>query len=158
MNVTEGKPVEVDVPAVVTDLNLLGRVDYEDAFQIDTSLERTPQEWMRAFLEGAPRWFTLPWIVVLGGGLLGVNPRVMRLPGHLMGWKVLRDEHDAFVLGFDSPRGLTARLVAVTPPGRALIVTQIRLDTAYARALWANGVRRGHRHFVPYLLNLAASH
>jgi hypothetical protein len=157
MNVTESAPVEVEVPVMVADLGLLDRVDYEDAFQVETASDRTPQELMRAFLEGAPRWFTLPWIVVLGGGLLGVDPRVLRRPGHLMGWKVLRDGPDAFVIGFDSPRGLTARLIAVTPPNRAIVATQIQLDTAYARALWAGGVRRGHRYFLPFLLARATS-
>jgi hypothetical protein len=158
MFTTRRTPVELDVPSAVTDLHLLDRVDYEDAYQVDTALERTPQQWMRSFLEGAPLWFTLPWGVVLGAGLLGLDPRATRRPGHVMGWKVLLDQPDAYVLGFDSPKGLTARLVAVTPPGRAIIATQIQLDTAYARAMWAAGVRRGHRHFVPYLLNRATTH
>jgi hypothetical protein len=155
MAASEGKPVEVDVPRVVTALDLLGRVDYRDAYAIETAVERTPEEWMRAFLQGAPRWFTLPWMIGLGAGLLGIDPRVVRRPGHVMGWAVLRDEPDVFVVGLDSPRGFRARLAAVPTPGRVTIATEIGLDTAYARRLWP-AIRRGHRYFAPYLLGLAA--
>jgi hypothetical protein len=151
---TRSAVVEVDVPAAMTTLDLLGRVDYRDAYQVETVVRGTPEEWMRAFLEGAPRWFTVPWIVGLGAGLLGVHPRVLRRPGHVMGWTVLRDEPEAFVVGLDSPRGLQARLATVTTPGRAVIATEIRLNTAYVRFLWP-AIRRGHRHFAPYLLALA---
>jgi hypothetical protein len=51
VNVTKSKSVEVDVPAVVTELNLLHRVDYEDAFQIGTSRQREPPRC--SFDEGA---------------------------------------------------------------------------------------------------------
>jgi hypothetical protein len=152
---TTSGPVEVSVPATVTDLDLLGRVDYQDAYQVETAHERTPEQWMRAFIEGAPRWFTVPWIVGLGGVLLGADPRIVREPGHVMGWKILRDEPDAFVVGLDTPRGLNARLIAQAPSGRAVIATQIRLDTGYAQRLWP-AIRPGHRYFAPYLLGRAS--
>ncbi len=152
---TTSAPVEVSVPAGVRDLDLLGRVDYQDAFLVETTQERTPEQWLRAFLAGAPRWFTVPWIVVLGGVLLGADPRVVRKPGHVMGWQVLRDEPDAFAVGLDTPRGLNARLIAQAPAGQALIATQIRLDTAYAQRLWP-AIRPGHRYFLPYLLGRAS--
>jgi hypothetical protein len=77
-------------------------------------------------------------------------------PHHVVGGKILYDRPDAFAIGVDSSVGLIARLVALTPPGQAIIATQIRLDTRYARTLWP-AIRCGHRFFVPYLLGRAAA-
>jgi hypothetical protein len=147
--------IEVPVPTAVAELRLFDRVDYEDAYSVDTDLERTPERWMRAFLEGAPRWFQLPWAGI-GTVLLGARfGPLATTPGYVVGWKVLDDRPDAFVIGLDSAGGLAARLVAVTSPGHAVIATQIHLDTTYARTLWPV-IRRGHRFFAPYLLDRAA--
>jgi hypothetical protein len=97
----------------------------------------------------------VPWIGV-AVTVLGAKVGPMRGPGHVLGWRVLHDRPDLFAVGLDSLGGLRARLVALTPPGQALIATQISLDTAYARTLWPP-IRRGHRHFAPYLLERAAS-
>jgi hypothetical protein len=148
--------VEVPVPDEVAQLRLLDRIAaYEDAFRVDTDIARTPEQWLRAFLEGAPRWFQVPWIGV-AVTVLGAKVGPMRGPGHVLGWRVLHDRPDLFAVGLDSIGGLRARLVALTPPGQALIATQISLDTAYARTLWPP-IRHGHRHFAPYLLERAAS-
>jgi hypothetical protein len=146
---------EVDVPTSVAELKLLDRVDYEDAYSVDTSVRRTPEQWMRAFLEDAPRWFQLPW-AGLGKALLGARFGPRHAADHVLGWKVLEDRPGAFVVGLDSFGGLVVRLIASTPPGRAIIATQLRLDSRYARALWP-AIRRGHRFFAPYLLGRAAS-
>lgn len=153
---SETKSVEISMPAEVSELHLLGRVDYADAFSIDTPLDHSPEQWMRTFLEDAPRWFQLPWLG-LGKAVLGarVGP-LFNSPDHIVGWKILSDQPDSFALGLDSSGGLFARLVALAPPGRAIIATQIRLDTTYARTLWP-GIRRGHRFFAPYLLDRAAT-
>jgi hypothetical protein len=147
--------VEVPVPAVVLDLALLDTVDYADAYRVDAAIERSPEQWMRAFLEGAPRWFQLPW-AGLGKSLLGARFGPLRGSGHVLGWRVLQDLPDAFAVGLDSAGGLDARLIALTSPGQTIIATQIRLRTRYARSLWP-AIRRGHRYFAPYLLSRAAT-
>jgi hypothetical protein len=147
--------VEVPVPGVVGELALLDTVDYADAYRVDTAHEHSPEQWMRAFLEGAPRWFQLPW-AGLGTALLGARFGPLRGPGHVLGWRVLQDLPDAFAVGLDSAGGLDARLIALTSPGQAVIATQIRLRTRYARSLWP-AIRRGHRFFAPYLLARAAA-
>jgi hypothetical protein len=81
--VVEHRAVEVAVPAAVGELALLDRVDYEDAFQVDTPLRRTPEQWMRAVIEDAPRWFQLAWINLLGRGILRARIGQMGLPS---GW------------------------------------------------------------------------
>jgi hypothetical protein len=152
---SQARPAEIAVPDAVTQLRLLSRVDYQDAFRIDTSVHRTPEQWMRTLIEGAPQWFTLPWLHLLGRALLHAEIGPMDSPDHVLGWKVLVDRSDAFAVGLDSPNGLLARLITVTPPGQTVFATQIRLDATRVRALWP-AVRRGHRFFAPYLLNRAA--
>lgn len=146
--------VEIAVPDEVVELRMFERVDYQDAFRVDSDLTRTPEQWLRAFIEDAPRWFQLPWIGV-GVTLLGARVGPMRGPDHVLGWRVLHERPELFAVGLDSIGGLRARLVALAPPGQAIIATQISLATAYARTLWPP-IRRGHRHFAPYLLDLAA--
>ncbi|HZP15070.1 MAG TPA: hypothetical protein VFA96_04540 [Nocardioides sp.] len=149
------QPVEIAVPDAVTELRLLDRVDYQDAFRVDTALQRAPEQWMRAIIEGAPRWFTLPWLHVLGRGLLRADIGPMDAHDHVLGWKVLTARPDAFAVGLDSPNGLLARLITVAPAGQAIFATQIRLDATRVRMLWP-AIRRGHRYFAPYLLQRAA--
>ena len=146
--------VEIAVPAAVERLHLLDRVDYVDAYAVDTSSERDPEQWLRAFIQDAPRWFQVPWVGV-GTTVLGARFGPLRAPGYVLGWKVLITRRDLFAVGLDSRAGLSARLIALTPPGQAVIATQIELGTRYARALWPP-IRRGHRHFAPALLERAA--
>ncbi len=152
---TGAEPVEITPPATVGELRLFDRIDYQDAYAVDVTVERTPEQWMRAVVDDAPLWFKLPWAAV-GKVLLGARFGPMNSTvGYVVGWKVLDDRPGLFVVGLDSEGGLLARMVAVTAPGQAVIATQIRLDTAYARALWPV-IRRGHRFFAPYLLGRAA--
>lgn len=152
----EPRAVEVAVPAAVGELALLDRVDYEDAFQVDTPLQRTPEQWMRGFIEDAPRWFQLPWINLLGRGILRARIGPMGAPDYVLGWKVIVGGPDAFAVGLDGSNGPLARLIALTPPGHAVLATQVRLDSAPARMLWP-AIRGGHRFFVPYLLSRTAA-
>jgi hypothetical protein len=142
--------VEVAVPAAVHELSLLDRVDYEDAFRAGTSVQRTPEQWMRALVQGAPPWFQAPWIG-MGVVVLGVRPGPLRGPDHVLGWKVLVDRDDLFVVGLDSPAGFAARLVMVTAPGQVTFATQIRVGGVRTRTPWP-AIRRGHRFFAPFLL------
>ncbi|WP_157260670.1 hypothetical protein [Patulibacter minatonensis] len=83
------EPVEIPVPAAVADLRLLSRVGYDDAFAVDTASDHGPEWWMRTFIEGAPRWFQLPWLG-MGKAVLGVRIGPLAgSPDHVLGWKVL---------------------------------------------------------------------
>jgi hypothetical protein len=120
VGVTEA--VEVAVPAAVSELSLLERVDYEDAFQIDTPGDKTPEAWMRAIIERAPPWFQLPWINLLGRGILRAQIGPMHAPGYVLGWEVLLDRPEVFVVGLDGADGFRARLITVAPGvGRSLL-------------------------------------
>ena len=151
---SQAEPIEVTVPAAVEELHLLDRVDYEDAYCADTRIERTPEEWMRAIVEGAPRWFQLSWRALLGT-LGGLQFGPLNSPDHVLGWKVIDERADSFVIGLDSTHGFFVRLISLAPPGQAVFATQLRLDTPHAWRLWSV-VRSGHRFFAPYLLGRAA--
>src|SRR5947207_15573327 len=47
---------QIDVPPAARDLSTLADIDYEDAFLVDVAAaaQRTPEQWARATLEGAP--------------------------------------------------------------------------------------------------------
>ena len=146
--------IEIAMPADVAQLHLFDRVDFEDAYAIDTQIERTPEQWMRAIVEGAPRWFRIAWPAVLGT-LAGLDFGPRAASDHVLGWNVVIDRPDAFVIGLESSRGLVVRLITLAPHGHAVFATQLRLETAYARHLWSVA-RPSHRYFAPYLLDRAA--
>jgi hypothetical protein len=151
------KAVEIPVPVDVRDLRLLDRFDYADAFAVDAMSTRTPERWMRDFLQDAPRWFQVPWKAGLGTAVLGLPLRLTSTANDVLGWTILLNTPRVIVVGLSSPRGVEARLIATTPPGRVVITTLAQFDTAYARTLWPP-IRRLHRYFVPYLLTRAADH
>jgi hypothetical protein len=138
-------------------LGLLERVDYEDAFRIDTPAQESPEAWMRAIIEGAPRWLRLPWINLLGRGILHAQIGPMHAPGYVLGWKVLLDRPNVFVVGLDGADGFRARLITLTPPDRVVFATQIQSGSLLMRTFWP-AIRPGHRCFAPFLLNRAGVH
>jgi hypothetical protein len=150
--------VEVPVPDTVKDLNLLDRNDYQDAFAVTTARPRTPETLMRDVFEGAPAWFLHAWSAILGRALLGLPHGLDQRPSpdHVVGWNVIREADDVFVIGLDTPRGLDARLFALTSPTQEIVGTYIRLNSDYVRRLWPT-IRAGHRFFLPYLLRRSAS-
>lgn len=144
----------VPVPDHLRELTELNRVDYQDAFGLRTSTQLTPEQWMRLFLEGAPSWFIRPWV----GALTAVGARFAPhgARDQVLGWEIRHNSSQAIVVGLDVAIGLTARLIALTPPGHTVVGTQLRLDTAIARALWVV-IGPGHRAAVEYLLDRAAT-
>jgi hypothetical protein len=151
---SRGEPREVRIPAPIEELHLLDRVDYEDAYGAETRIERTPEQWMRAIVEGAPRWFQRAWPAILGT-LGGLQFGPLDAPDHVLGWKIIDQQPDWFVIGLESTRGFRVRLVTLLPPGQVIFATQLELGTTHARRLWSV-VRPGHRFFAPYLLGRAA--
>lgn len=147
--------IEVPVPDAVHQLELLDGFDYQDAFAVPAAQPRTPEALMRDVFEGAPAWFLHTWSNVLGKAILGIHLDGTPSPDRVVGWEVLRSAGDVFVTGLDTPRGLDARLFALTSPTQEIVGTYIRLNTDYVRRLWPR-IRAGHRFFLPYLLRRSA--
>lgn len=143
---------EVAVPAAVTDLALIDRVDFQDAYTLDPVGTRDAKWWMSEFLLQAPRWFALPWITIIGKALLRAEVGPLRGdPDYVLGWKVISDDPSAFVVGLDGQSDVRVRLVGTLEVGRPVISTQAALPTGVLRVL-TPAVMRGHRFFAPYLL------
>jgi hypothetical protein len=139
----------VSMPARVAALKLLDRVDYQDAFSLETTVVRTPEEWTRLVLDSAPnvlRSFVRYAHLALG---LRLGPRGS--PDHLWGWTVLQSGPEAFVLGADGGLG-TPRIVVLTPPGGLVFATILRFSGFRARLVWA-GVAPIHRAVARSLLD-----
>lgn len=139
----------VPFPDSVTDLALLDDVSYRDAFAARTDESLTAEEWMRRALTGAP-----------GGLLLGVRLAQMVLGLELapmsferpLGWEVLRNEPDIFVLGAEGPGG-AARLVGFARDDQVVITTQAAFGRR-TRLIWAFA-QVPHRLVARYLLGKA---
>jgi hypothetical protein len=142
------------VPANVTALKLLDRVDYEDTFSAPSTAQLSPEHWARLFFDGTSPLFRAVWWALFSG--LRVRSSPSNRPDHIFGWKILQSTPDAIVLGVATPVGATARLITTTPPGQVAISTVVRLDSATGRAIWP-AASYGHRATVHYLLGRAVN-
>jgi hypothetical protein len=140
---------KIPVPAHVAALRLLDRVDYQDAFSLETPVVRTPEEWTRLVLDRAPN--VLRSFVRYAHLALGLRLAPRGSPDHLWGWAVLQSGPDAFVLGAGGGLG-TPRIVVLTPPGGVVFATILRFSGLRARVVWA-GVAPIHRAVARYLLD-----
>jgi len=147
--------VEIEVPPTVARLDLFDRVDYEDAFLVKPASGRSPEQVMRDVLEGAPTWFLQAWSNVLGRAVLGEALDLRPSPDRIAGWTIVTNASDLIAIAFDTPRGLDARLFAVTSIDKEIVGTQIRLNTTYARRWWPV-IRAGHRFILPRLVRRSA--
>jgi hypothetical protein len=141
---------KVLVPDAISALDLLDKVSYEDRFAATTPTQRTAEEWGRATIEAAPAWLLVA--VRLAQRLLGLQLEPSS-DEHPLGWTILRNEPDLFILGADGRRGGTqgsARLVCVTTPTSYTIATQADFGLA-TRALWIV-LGPGHRAIARALI------
>lgn len=132
----------------------LDRIDYREQFTVAVTADRTPEEWARLILSGAPRrkraTMVGAWVA------LGVLLRPPFISGAVLGWRIRRVEPDAIVLGIHSLSGLTARIVWRLSEGWLEHVMVVRFATPLSAAIWAR-VAPGHRRFVKALLADAAN-
>ncbi|MGH3714373.1 MAG: hypothetical protein ACRDT4_13060 [Micromonosporaceae bacterium] len=142
----------VPVPAHIAALNLLDRVDYEDAFTVRSSVPQSAEQWARLALEGAPP--ALRGFILGAHRALGLRLASPKSPDHVLGWEILQSEPDLLLLGTEG-HILTPRIVLSTPPGRVVAATLIRFDRVGARAVWAV-VAPIHRGVARYLLDRTA--
>ncbi len=145
---------QVDVPPDVRALSTLNRVDYEDAFLVDTphAHDRSAEGWARAILEDAP--IKTRSTLVSGWTSLGLQLGSLRSPEHVLGWKIRRSTPEFLLLGCDSRVGMPAELVLRRDESGVLIATLIQQDNPAVRAAWV-GVGPVHRQVVPRILERA---
>lgn len=142
-----------DIRAVDT----LAQPDYGSAFELSVqdATARSPEQWARANLEGAPwvvRWFLqVGWVLALG---VHLGPRSS--PDYVLGNRIAHSSPETIILELQS-RLLTAHNTVLVQGSRVRWATFVRYKKPMARALWSVATLIHHR-MVPYLLKHAVSH
>ena len=102
---------QVEVPPAARSLTTLTQVDYEDAFLLETGRprDRTPEEWARFILEGAPaglrRTLRVAW------SILGLELGPSGSNRHVFGWELKRNTPDFALLAVRTRLGGSAELL-----------------------------------------------
>ena len=145
---------QVKLPAAARALGTLPRLDYSDAFVVDTgpaAQDRTAEEWARTILEEA--WPATRTGLRLGWWVLGLRPSSTR--SAILGWEVTRSTSDFALLAGRSPLGLVAELLVQRRARSLLFATLMKHENLVARAVWAATIP-GHQAAVRYVLEEAA--
>lgn len=122
--------------------------DYVDVFTLTVAGARDtpPERWARtAFEEVAGRGGQFIW-----RGLLGLRLQRRPSPGHVAGWRIGGLGEDWVRLEAQSWM-LTGNLVLHLTDGEATLVTALRYDRPFARAVWPP-LAAVHRRLAPGLL------
>ena len=123
----------VSVPADAAALEVLDRVDYQDAFAAETFAHHSAEHWARLCFEvDPPAALLIPALVLAPFGL---TPRQAATTG-IRGLQILRNDPDNIVLGFNITLG-TPRIVFSAQPGRLVMSTLLRLNGFAGRVAWS---------------------
>jgi hypothetical protein len=145
----------IAVPPEARALATLSRVDYDDAFLVETVLARelTGEQWARAMLEDAPaatrRALRSTWLA------LGLRLGSTRDERRVFGWEVRRSSPDFALLAARSLVGVQAEVLLTRGLDSVLCTSFIHVENPLARAVWS-GIAPLHRRAVPDLLTRAA--
>jgi hypothetical protein len=151
----EGAVREVALPPPARTLSTLSRVDYTDAFRLETPQvqDRTGEGWIRAILEDAPtatrRRLRRGWF------LLGVRLGSTEDDRLVLGWEVRRSTQDFVVLAARSLLGMEAEVLCRREPDALLVATFMQLNNPLARAVWA-AIAPHHRKVLRHLISQAS--
>jgi hypothetical protein len=128
---------QIEVPITARALCTLARIDYADAFVLETSLgiDRTPEEWARAILEGAPT--ALRTKLLLGWSAIGLKVARGRSARSVLGWQLRASGPEFVLLGADSRIGMPGELVFLPGHDKLVFATFVQQDNFIARAVWA---------------------
>lgn len=156
-SLSSGRVRQVEVPPAVRARTTLDRVDYADAFVLETgsAQDRTAGEWARQVMESAPLPFQHTFLLVFSA--LGLQFGPPRADGFIVGWEVRRNTPELALLGASGPRiGLSAELFFERQERSLLWATFVQQNKRIARAVWW-GLAPIHRQVVSGLLEGAAS-
>jgi hypothetical protein len=152
---SRGAVREVALPPAARTLTTLARVDYTDAFLLETPqvLDRTGEDWLRAILEDAPtgtrRRLRRGWF------LLGVRLGSNEDDRLVLGWEVRRSTQGFAVLAARSVLGMEAEVLCKREPDALLVATFMQLNNPVARAVWA-AIAPHHRKVLRHLISQAS--
>jgi hypothetical protein len=143
---------QIEVPPAARALSTLSRIDYADAFLVESERvqERTAEEWARAILENAPAKVR----AMLLSGWSAIGLKLGRGDQGVLGWELRKRTADFVLLAAESRLGMPGQLLFKREPGALLFATFVQQDNQIARTLWA-GVEPVHIPTVRTLLEHA---
>jgi hypothetical protein len=157
MTLAPGRAHRVDVTEEIAAGDTLAGFDYAGAFEVTVGdpHQRSPEQWVRATFEGAPR--SVQWLLRVGWrSILGLRLGPPGSHDHVLGWKLVTAAPEAVLLEVRS--GLvTARKVLRIQDSRVILTTFVRYERRWAGALWSV-ISPVHHRVEPYILGRAASH
>jgi hypothetical protein len=148
------KARQVAVPPAARAQCTLPRVDYEDAFLVETGAARnwTAEQWARAILEGAPD--STQRSLRRGWRALGLRLGSLRGGRRVLGWEIRRNSPDFVLLGARSWLGLEGEVFCERLEDAVLTGTFGKLKNPLARVVWARIAAR-HRRVLRWLVDQA---
>ena len=150
---TAGTVSQIQPPADAMALSTLPRIDYADAFLVDSDVERTPEQWIRAVLHDAP--LPVRTRLVSGWTALGLKLGPPSSPRRVLGWKVHRSGPGFVLLAADGRLGLGGELLFRREPRGLLFATFVQHSNPAARRAWT-AITPTHQRVVRSLLTQAA--
>ncbi len=154
--VAPGRVRQVTLPPDARTLSTFSRVDYQDAFVLDTGpvQDRTAEQWARVLLEDAPA--STRNSLSRGWSRLGLRLGSAPPDRSVLGWEVRRSTPDVALLGAEGCLGLSGELLFERRPRTLLCATFLHLGNPVARSLWAV-IEARHRQVVRDLLEQASA-
>jgi hypothetical protein len=149
MNGPEASVTRVDVDAGV---RFAIPADYSDAFRIAAAPGHSAREWAQRSLRGADPANGL-FGRLIWHGLLGFQLAPSGTAGTLVGWRIVVDEPDLFVLETDG-RLMAGRMVFEACDTALTWTTMLRYHRRAARRIWA-AAGHAHRALTPRCLQAA---
>jgi hypothetical protein len=144
---------QISLPDDARALSTLSRIDYHDAFRVDSSVDHTGEQWARAVLEDAP--LAVRARLLAGWAALGLKLGAPWSDRRVLGWKIERSSPSFVLLVARSWLGLRGELLFRREPHGLLFATFIRQSNPAARAAWA-AITTTHQEVVRSLLTHAA--
>lgn len=144
---------QIPLPADAMALSTLSRVDYVDAFLVESDVERTPEQWIRAVLQDAP--LSVRTRLVSEWTALGLKLGSPSSPRRVLGWNVHRSDPGFVLLAADGRLGLDGELLFRSEPRGLLFATFVQHSNPAARRAWA-AITPTHQRVVRSLLTHAA--
>jgi hypothetical protein len=144
---------QVSLPDDARAFSTLPRIDYHDAFRVDSRLDRTGEQWARAVLEDPPRRVRVR--LLAGWTALGLRLGPPWSQHRVLGWRVERTAPSFVLLAARSWLGLRGELLFRREPDGLLFATFIRQSNPVARAVWG-AIMTTHQEVVGSLLTHAA--
>jgi hypothetical protein len=144
---------QISLPGDAYALSTLPRIDYHDAFRVDTCIEHSGEQWARAVLEDAP--LAMRARLLSGWTALGLKLGPPSSERRVLGWKIERSSPSFVLLSARSWLGLRGELLFRRERYGLLFATLIQQRNPAARATWA-AITTTHQEVVQSLLTNAA--